>query len=262
MKTAWIVAAARSIPGGWPWTLPRVVVLIAALGTIAYGAQIPIFVDDFASYPRGSNPTTPPVGEPWQVSETFPDGIMVNGGLMFGPDRNTALAPFSAASRQLFATYRNATVSFDYYGMTRESVSQYFDVGGYDPLTGDPAFFVRMSRGPGGLYDVLYLDPGAGLVDSGIDVVNNRRQSVTIAVDCINQTYQLDVQGNSATLPMFTCPDEIVGVEFSNQFLAASSGIVQNLNVTVTVPEVATAWMVLTGLAVLIGVWTARRCAA
>lgn len=275
MKAASSTPAGRRTCPGRPITLSKVALLTVLLGAIANGAQIPIFMDDFDAYPVGSNPDVPPVGEPWQITEPDPEGIAVDQSqrLLFGVYRNTAVAPFSAAGRQLIRQRRNATVTFDYLGYAGlPGKSHYFDFGGYDPASGDPAFFLRVfpqeNVGSAGLHDVLYLDPAGGLVDSGIDVnVNNTDpQSVSIFADFDAATYQLDVGGASATLPMFICPDEIVGVEFANYAVAAGSGSIDNLSVSVddgadgaSVPEMATIWMALAGLLAVLGARAARR---
>ncbi len=257
-----------------PIGVPKVALLIVAIGTIANAASIPIFTDDFEAYPPESNPDVPPVGEPWVITEVDPQGIGVddNQRLMFGRYRNTAVAPFSAAARQLLRQNGNLSVSFDYLGYRgSDGLAQYFDVAGYDPLSGDPAFFLRFNpqSNPGGkgLHDVLYLDPSGSLLDSNVDigVDGGTVQSVSIFADFAAETFELDIEGNLATLPMFIAPDEIVGVEFANYGVAGGSGSLDNLQVTVSdgegspIPEVATIWMTIAGLLSLVGVWAARR---
>lgn len=262
-------------------TLPNVAVLVATLATIAYGGQITIFWDDFENHVPGSNPGDPPIGEPWQIAEADPDGIDVRPDgldppshvLYFGRYRNTALAPFSALDRQRIALERNATIRFDYFGFTgRPRYSQYFDVGAYDPVSGVPAFVIRISPqenpGSGRLHDVHYLDPAGGLVDTDLDVVADSIQPITITADLANETFHLGVEGGSASLPLFSCPSELAGVEFANYGVAMGSGTIDNLSVTVTqfeegpgVPEVATLWMAVAGLLALLGAWAATRYA-
>jgi len=45
-------------------TLPKTLIVVVALGAIAYGGQVTIFQDDFNGYVPGANPTTPPLGNP------------------------------------------------------------------------------------------------------------------------------------------------------------------------------------------------------
>ena len=258
-----------------PLTGAKVAMLIVALGTIAQAASIPIFQDNFDAYPPGSDPGMPTTGEPWHISEIAPESIAVDdlNRLLFGRYRNTAVAPFSAAARQLIRQHRNLSVTFDYLGYNGEgNISQYFDIAGYDPAGGDPAFFLRFSPqenpNSSGLHDVLYLDPAGRLLDSNVDIeIGDSPQNISIIADFDSQTYEFDVAGTSATLPMFFAPDEIVGVEFANYGVAAGSGSIDNLEATVTatrasssIPEVATLWMVLAGLLALAGVWAARHC--
>ena len=166
MKAAFIKAAAARIHTGPGRLLPKVAVLIAVIGAIAYGAPVTIFWDDFQGDLPGTDPGPPPVGQPWQISEISADGVSVspdvfdpaNSVLEFGRYRNRAVVPFSADDRQRIEAAQNAALSFDYFGFSSTGYSHYFDVGGYDGATGDPAFFVRIlpqpSQGLSGVHDV------------------------------------------------------------------------------------------------------------
>ena len=268
MKTTFAKAAVSRIGIGAIVTSLKAALVIGALGGTAEAGPVTIFWDDFESYALGSNPNSPPIGEPWQVSEVVPDGIDValdmadpnNNVLWFGPYRNTAVAPFSAVDRQRIALAQNLTVSFDYYGISSGGYSNYFDVGGYDGLSGDPAFLIRIApqenAAGSGLHNVQYLDPAGGLVDSGVDVATDHTQSVTIAADFASETYELDVEGSSATLPMFRCPSDTHDVRFANYGVAMGSGSLDNLSVTVMepeagadaqVPELSPIWLLVAG---------------
>ncbi|MBN2473446.1 MAG: hypothetical protein JXB62_02470 [Pirellulales bacterium] len=260
--------------GRW-LTPPKVAVLIVVFSALTYGAQIPIYLDDFENCAPGTNPTLPAVGEPWQISEPDPGGIGVlmdpltanNLTMGFFHYRNIAVAPFSAENRQRLALAGNATIRFDYTGFTSYGYSHYFDVGAYDPVSGDPAFLVRFAPQASpflpGMHDVHYLDPMAGLVDTGLDVTVNAVQPISILADFTAGTYQLDVAGVSTTaLPMFVCPNEIAGVEFANYGVAMGSGAIDNLSITVTepdgdagpgtqVPEIATLLLLIVGAGTL-----------
>jgi len=258
MKTSFIWMVLKGKQARRAVTLPRVALLVVALSALTYGAQIQVFWDDFESYPAGDNPGVPPIGEPWQITEPATDGIQVwpnpagqeSLAMRFGRYRNVVVAPFSALDRQQIASAQTLTMSFDYTGFAEPAspYTHYFDVAAYDPISGSEAFFVRFSPeenpGSGGLHDVLYLDPAGGLADSGLDVAAGNDgviQPITIVADFAAETYQLDVGGNSATLPMFFCPDEVAGVEFSNYAMAMGTGILANPsvidNLSVTVPE-------------------------
>jgi len=268
MKNAWMRLTPRRVWIGWP----VVAALIVSLGALTY-AEVTIFEDDFEHYTSGDNPGVPIVGEPWQIEEVEADGIQATSvpfnsselAMRFGRYRNVALAPFSTEHQDLIALTKSVTIDFDYTGYRDGPYSQYFDIASYDPASGAPAFVVRFSpkesETSSRLHDVLYLDPVGGLLDSGLDIVASPEivQPITILVDLTAETYDLDVAGNSTTLPMFVCPNEIAGVEFANYRVASGSGAIDNLAVTVPdpageeleaashVPEAATILLLLIG---------------
>ena len=221
--------------------------LIVAFGTLAYAGQVTIFLDDFEDDVTGGNPNPPPIGEPWHISEVVGSGINVEAGvsdplnnvLRFGPYRNMAVAPFSPIDVQRLRTLQNATVSFDYYGLSSSEYGHFFDIGGFDGISDNPAFMIRIDpQKILGFHDLYYLDPGGGLVDSGLDVAANTIQSISISIDFAADNYQLDVEGNStALLPLLACPSDIHGIQFSNYGVAMGSGSIDNLSVTLTAPE-------------------------
>ncbi len=227
--------------------------LMVAIGTLACAGPTTIFWDDFEDDVTGGNPNAPPIGEPWQISEVAKDGINVgvdmsdplDNVLWFGRNRNMAVAPFSAIDVQRLQTFQNATVSFDYYGFFSGEYGHFFDVGGFDGISDNPAFLIRIDpRKDAGHHDLYYLDPGGGLVDSGLDVGANAGQTITIALDFAAENYVLDVEGNfTAPLPLLPCPSDMHGVQFSNYGVAMASGSIDNMMVTVEEPEGLGAWV-------------------
>ncbi len=262
----------------------KTAMVVVALAAIAYGGQVTIFEDDFQRYGPGIDPGEPPIGEPWQISETAEDSVAVavdrnddqNHVLEFGRHRNLAVVPFSAFDRQRMETFGNVSIGFDYFGMSKDGFSNYFDVAGYDPVSGDPAFFFRFDApeiaDSGGLHDVYYLDPIDGLTPAGISVRADATQAVSIALDFTAETYVLDVEGDAATLPMFVCPSDIADVQFSNYGVEMGSGAIDNVSVGVTqpdgalqaeVPEVGAVWLLAVGALVgaftwLMALWNAK----
>jgi len=233
--------------------LLKAAALIVAIGTIACAAPVTIFWDDFEDDTTGGNPNAPPIGEPWQISEVAQDGINVGvdrsdplgNVLRFGRYRNIAVAPFSAIDVQRLQTFQNATVSFDYYGLSTGDFGHFFDVGGFDGISDNPAFLIRIDpRKDLGQHDLYYLAPGGGLVDSGLDVGANADQAITVALDFATENYVIDVEGNStAPLPLLLCPSDMHGVQFSNYGVAMASGSIDNVMVTVAEPEGLGAWV-------------------
>ena len=229
----------------------KAVALIVAIGTLACANPISIFWDDFEDDATKGNPNAPPIGEPWQISEVTNDGINVgvdmsdpsNNVLWFGRNRNTAVAPFSAIDIQRLQTAQNATVSFDYYGLSYGAYGHFFDIGGFDGINDNPAFLIRIDPQEDlGFHDLYYLDPDNGLVDSGLDVGANAVQTITISIDFATENYLVDVEGSStAPLPLLLCPSDIHGVQFSNYGVAMASGSIDNVWATVTEPDGAEA---------------------
>jgi hypothetical protein len=271
-------------PGQWL----RVLAIVVALGAIAYGDQITVFWDDFQTQPVGADPAAPPIGEAWRINEIAANGIDVGNPLglpaenvlNFGPYRNSATAAIPALGQQAMAAAGNATVRFDYFGHANNGYSQYFDIGGYNPL-GEPAFFLRfmpqVNVGVGSRHNVMYRDPAVvGLVDTGLDISSGTSQPVSITADFAAGSYQLGIAGNTVTLPMFACGEAIVDVQFSNYAAAIGSGpakvsgYLDNVAISVTtpdqqsdakpaVPELASVWLLVTGAATLLGIWLLRR---
>lgn len=271
-------------PGQWL----RVLAIVVALGAIAYGDQITVFWDDFQTQEVGTDPAAPPIGEAWRIDEIAANGIDIGNPLElpaenvlnFGQYRNTATAAIPALGQQAMAAAGNATVRFDYFGHSNNGYSQYFDVGGYNPL-GEPAFFLRfmpqVNVGQGSRHDVMYRDPAVvGLVDTGLDISSGTSQPVSITADFAAGSYQLGIAGNTVTLPMFACGEAIVDVQFSNYAAAIGSGpakvsgYLDNVAISVTtpdqqsgakpaVPELASIWLLVTGAATLLGIWLLRK---
>jgi len=263
-KTTWLGAA----------------LLVGLLAVIASGDPITIFWDDFNSYTPGTNPGTPPIGQPWQIVEVAADSIQVltdplgasNRLLSLGRYRNTAILPFSAANQTAIQQAGQATLGFQYRGIANASgYSCFFDVGGY--AGNDPAFFLRIQPeevpGSGGLHDVFYLQPGGGLADTGLNISTTGSQAVSVAADFVNRAYQVTIEGLSATLPMYICPSSISEVRFADYGVAMGSGLVDNVGVTIpglggdsegagaANPEPASLIMLLTGALALAGAWLA-----
>jgi len=224
--------------------LLRVALIVAGLAAIGYGGQVTIFSDNFEGYSTGSNPGTPTVGLPWQVSEIAPEGIGIDddpsgqgNALWLNSYRNEVVAPFSAGDQLLISQEKNLGVSFTYWGAGMNGYSHYFDVSSLDPASGDPAFFIRFSpqenAGFAGLHDVQYLDPVQGLIDSGLDIATETAQSVSITADFNDETYLLDIGGSSKTLPMFVCPSSVQDVRFANYGVAMGSGSLDDVHVSV-----------------------------
>ncbi len=162
--------------------------------------------------------------------------------LQFGIYRNIAEVPFSAVDQQRIALAQNATVSFDYIGYAEGGYSHFFDVGIFDPSTGDPALLIRIDpwENPDlpGAHDLRYLDPVDGLVDTGLDVLAGTWQTISIAADLAEETFDLQIGAGGATdLPMLMCPDDIAGVQLANYSIAMGSGAIDNLGVTLTEPD-------------------------
>lgn len=262
----------------------RIALFVAGLAAITYGGQITVFSDNFDGYPIGSNPGTPAVGLPWQISEAAPEGISVvsepagmGGALRFDRYRNQAVVPFSLASQSLISEEKNLSISFDYWGSSTGGYSHYFDISALDPISGDPAFFVRFSPQENvalpGLHDVQYLDPVAGLIDSGLYISADTPQSISITADFITETYLLDIAGSSATLPMFVCPSEVHDVRFANYGVALGSGVLDNLNMSVNeaaelpseitpIPEPSSLMFLVTGALLMLFARALRRRAS
>ena len=260
-------------------TLPKTLIMMAALGAIALGGQVTIFEDDFNAYTSGDDPGVPLVGEPWQINEVASDGISIvadeddpeNYLLAFGVYRNSAIVPISTSDQELIKTAHNATMSFDYRGYLADGFSHYFDIGGYDAVTGDSAFFLRFapqeSLDGEGLHDVLYRDPDAPeLVDTGLNVSSLIEQRISIEADFLGKTYLLDIGGETATFPMFAGLETIGDVRFENYGVAMGSGVIDDLTITVddgkgphSVPELAAIWMLVSGGLVCVYVWLFRR---
>lgn len=257
-------------------TLPKVLIVVAALGAIAYGGQVTIFQDDFNGYAPGTNPS----GPSWQINEAVSGGISIvideqlptNHLLAFGSQRNSAVLLIDKDDQARIAAAQNATLSFDYVGYSTAGFSHYFDIGGYDPITGDPAFFLRFdpqqTAGAEGWHDVFYRDPNVtGLVDTGLDVSDLIGQRISIAADFFGNTYQLDIGGQTVILPMFAGSVEtIADVRFENYGVAMGSGAIDDLTITVdeakgpsSVPELATIWMLVSAGLVCVYVWLFRR---
>ncbi len=252
-------------------------VSIVIFGTLAHGELVTIFLDDFEAYDLGTDPSVPPVGEPWQITQTDDEDLLVqdwgaSSVLAFGLHRSTALAPFSAVDRQRVAGAQNVALSFDFFGQTGFGGRlPYFDIGLLDAQSGDPALMIRIKPEPSlteaGMYDVFFLDPTEGLIDSGLNIEGDIFQSITITADLADEAFVLDIGGNSQTLPMFFCPEDIVGVEFAVYGMATGSGMIDNLSVTTDdgkgnesgVPELSTGWLLLVAGFTFASAWLLRK---
>ncbi len=280
MKTTFVAATVLRAHRALSRMLPKAVLLVIVLGAIAYGGQITVFQDDFEGQPLGSDPDLPPVGEPWQVSEFDPWGVSIapdrlapsNSVLFFRDYRNIVLAPFAPEDRERITLSQNFAVSFDYTGFPPAGYGHFFDVSAPASAGSDPAFLIRFASQPNAdspwLHDVQYLDPIDGLIDTGLDVIGGTMQPISITADLAAETFQLDVGGESTTLPLFACPNEIMGVEFANYNIAMGSGSIDNFGVSVSAaeeaearntPEAASAVLLIVGGLVLVCAWMFKR---
>jgi hypothetical protein len=194
-----------------------------------------IFSDNFAADPVGSVPSTPLIGLPWQTSATTPGGIQVTADpyfatncLQLGPYRSTVVMPFSTDNQAVMAGNANFTLSFQYHGVSSSGFTPFLDISGDDTTTGNPAFLFRIMSQPtapgSGLHEVYYLNKTSGLTDSGLAVPADSLQVLTIAADFADQTSQLSVGANSATLPLYTCPSMIEDARLSS-YMIGSGGL-------------------------------------
>ncbi len=232
-------------------------VLLIMCGTFVHGELLTVFRDDFEAYDAGADPEVPPVGEPWQIVEVADNGVFVgnnvwepdNQSLNFGLSPSSALAPFSASHSQQISDWRYLSIGFDYFGKTPPDATDlsFFDVSLMEGGTGERSLLFRIDAWeyPAGsdIHDIYYIGPAGGLLDSGLDVVADTLQRITVTADLPNETFELDVNGNSQTLPMFFCPEDIVGVEFATVGVSAGSGVIDNVEITTTnIPEPPTIW--------------------
>ncbi len=194
-----------------------------------------LYYDNFAADPLGSVPVTPVVGEPWVVLATSPNGIQVvadsyffTSGLQLGPYRSTVVMPFSAVGQAAMASNANFTLSFQYHAISSDGFTPYLDISGLDTATGDPAFLYRIMPQPtapsSGLHEIYYLNPSSGLTDTGLAVGADSLQLLSVSANFANDTSQLTVGANTATLPLYICPSMIQEASLSS-YVIGSGGI-------------------------------------
>ena len=101
-----------------------------------------------------------------------------------------------------------------------------------------------------------------------MDVAADATQSVAITANFFSEIYELNVEGNTATLPMFRCPSTIVDVQFASYGVFMGSGSIDDVSVIVdepatalqmAVPELATVALLAGGGLILACFWFARR---
>lgn len=243
--------------------IAMVAVLLVWPVTKAHGGITTLFWDDFEAQTVGTDPGMPRFGQPWGVSKVALDGLQVaidprapagaNQVLQFGSYRNTARLSFSSENQDLVRTNKNLTLKFQYYGYSLGGYVSTFDVSALDNNSGVPAFLVRImpqpSLGSNVLHDVYYLDPGGGLLDSGLNIASDSYQNMTIISDFVSRTCQLDIDGNVATLPLFVCPSMIGGAQFSSYLLGTGAAInINDVTATTHAPEPTTICLVFAGL--------------
>ena len=233
-------------------------VALAALVALGSGAAlagpITVFQDDFedqlavtGTYPTATlDPNPPPVGQPWQISETVATSVAVvhfpsdltNAYLVHNKNAdNTAMAPLSFVNQGLVAAHKNVTLEFDYRAYTDGGNVPQFEIAGYNSnaFSDASAAVFRIRTGQGGSSDVLYYNPGTGtFVDTGVNMPLAAFRPIKVEADFAAQTYDIDINGSIVTgLPFATSQAKIRNVQLSGFASTGSRTNTDNIEVTV-----------------------------
>jgi hypothetical protein len=254
------------------------VVLAACFGSPARAGLTIITSDTFQEDAVGSLPSVPVVGLPWQLSQSVSGGLSIvsdpllgGNALGFGLYQNTAAMPISPAMQALINTNENLKLTFQYDSIAYNGYTPLFDIEAVGN-NGLPAYLFRIMPQslPGtNQHEIYYLNPTAGLLDTGLSVASGGTQTLTISVGFLAQSSTLTVGSSSMTLPLFSCPSEIVEAQMSSTMMGSGlpsltlgSGYpvdVNNVTLSTHAPEPAVLTLLAVGAVALVLRWAFGR---